>query len=411
MHYTIHLFQVYNYWFVVYSQSCAAITTVNFRSILSSQRENLSPSAVTPQALTTMNLLFVSMDLPVLDLSYKWNRIACGLLYVCHSVSWRRQWHPIPVLLPGKSHGRRSLVACRPWGREESDLTERLHFHFSLLCIGEGNGNPLQHSCLENPRDGVAQSRTRLKWLSSSIQLAWCSQGAPCWWNLCHYFVWLSEIPLYRWAPFCLSINLVDILIVLVIHLLWIMLQQTLHIFGVELFSLLLGIYPGVELLGQRVTLCLIFWGASGTAMYEVSNFPPFSPTLLVLYLFDYNHYKENEVVSCGTSLTASERRYLFHVLLAHLYIFFVFLLFEFRSSLYILDQVYDFQIFHLMPCLSRSWWCPLYHKIFNFDHLFFNLLAVLLVSYLRNRCLIQGHKDSHLYFLLRLTILTLWVF
>ena len=89
--------------------------------------------------------------------------------------------------------------------------------------------------------------------------------------------------------------------------------------------------------------------------MYEVSNFPPFSPTLLVLYLFDYNHYKENEVVSCGTSLTASERRYLFHVLLAHLYIFFVFLLFEFRSSLYILDQVYDFQIFHLMPCLSRS--------------------------------------------------------
>ena len=55
--------------------------------------------------------------------------------------------------------------------------TERLHFHFSLSCIGEGNGNPLQCSCLENPRDrgawwavvyGVAQSRTWLKWLSSS---------------------------------------------------------------------------------------------------------------------------------------------------------------------------------------------------------------------------------------------------
>ena len=54
-------------------------------------------------------------------------------------------------------------------GREESDTTERLHFHFSLSCIGEGNGNPLQCSCLENPRDeetwwaaiyGVAQSRT-----------------------------------------------------------------------------------------------------------------------------------------------------------------------------------------------------------------------------------------------------------
>ena len=81
---------------------------------------------------------------------------------------WRRQWHPTPVLLPGKSHGRRSLVGCSPWGRKESDMTERLHFHFSLLCTGEGNGNPLQCSCLENLRDGVAQSRTRLKWLSSS---------------------------------------------------------------------------------------------------------------------------------------------------------------------------------------------------------------------------------------------------
>ena len=89
----------------------------------------------------------------------------------------RRQWHPTPVLLPGKSHGWRSLVGCNPWGRQESDMTERLHFHFPLSCIGEGKGNPLQCSCLENPRDGgawwaavhgVAQSRTRLKWLSSS---------------------------------------------------------------------------------------------------------------------------------------------------------------------------------------------------------------------------------------------------
>ena len=77
----------------------------------------------------------------------------------------------------GKSHGWRSLEGCSPWGREESDTTERLHFRFSLSCIGEGNGNPLQCSCLENPRDGgawwaavyrVTQSRTRLKWLSSS---------------------------------------------------------------------------------------------------------------------------------------------------------------------------------------------------------------------------------------------------
>ena len=92
----------------------------------------------------------------------------------------RRQWHPTPVLLPGKSHGQRSLVGCSPWGHEESDATERLHFHFFLSCIGEGNGNPLHCSCLENPRDGgawwaavygVAQSRTRLKRLSSSSKL------------------------------------------------------------------------------------------------------------------------------------------------------------------------------------------------------------------------------------------------
>ena len=65
-------------------------------------------------------------------------------------------------------------------GSRGSDTTERLHFHFSLPCIGEGNGNPLQCSCLENPRDGgawwaavygVAQSQTRLKQLSSSSKV------------------------------------------------------------------------------------------------------------------------------------------------------------------------------------------------------------------------------------------------
>ena len=66
----------------------------------------------------------------------------------------RRQWHPTPVLLPGKFHGWRSLVGCSPWGRQESDTTERLPFHFSLSCIGEGNGNPLQCSCLESQGRG-----------------------------------------------------------------------------------------------------------------------------------------------------------------------------------------------------------------------------------------------------------------
>ena len=54
------------------------------------------------------------------------------------TIDQRRQWHPTPVLLPGKSHGWRSLVGCSPWGCEESDTTEQLHFHFSLSCIGEG---------------------------------------------------------------------------------------------------------------------------------------------------------------------------------------------------------------------------------------------------------------------------------
>ena len=80
------------------------------------------------------------------------------------TIAWKIPW----TEEPGRLQSMGSL---------ESDTTERLHFHFSLSCIGEGNGNPLQCSCLENPRDGgawwaaiygVAESRTRLKRLSSS---------------------------------------------------------------------------------------------------------------------------------------------------------------------------------------------------------------------------------------------------
>ena len=93
----------------------------------------------------------------------------------CGCILQRRQWQPTPVFLPGKSHGLRSLVRCSPRGRKESDMTELLHFHFSLSCIGEGNGNSLQCSCLENPREGgawcaaiygVAQSWTRLSYFT-----------------------------------------------------------------------------------------------------------------------------------------------------------------------------------------------------------------------------------------------------
>ena len=86
----------------------------------------------------------------------------------------------------GLQYARPSCPSPTPWvypnscprGLEELDTTERLHFHLSLSCIGGGNGNPFQCSCLENPRDGgawwatiygVTQSWTRLKWLSSII--------------------------------------------------------------------------------------------------------------------------------------------------------------------------------------------------------------------------------------------------
>ena len=109
-----------------------------------------------------------------------------GLLRVGHDwatslslftfMHWIRKWQLTPVFLLGESQRWGSLVGCCLWDRTESDTTEWLHFHFSLSCIGEGNGNPLQCSCLENPRDwgawwaavyGVTQNRTRLKWLSS----------------------------------------------------------------------------------------------------------------------------------------------------------------------------------------------------------------------------------------------------
>ena len=116
----------------------------------------------------------------------------------------RRWWHPTPVLLPEKSHGRRNLVGRRPWGRWESDTTEWLHFHFSLSCTGEGNGHPLQCSCLENPRDGgawwaaiygVAQSWTRLKRLRSS----------SIWANFLVFFSFYWWVSFYIFKPITLS--------------------------------------------------------------------------------------------------------------------------------------------------------------------------------------------------------------
>ena len=101
------------------------------------------------------------------------------------TLAWKIPW----TEEPGRLQSMQSLRA---------DTTERLHFHFSLCCIGEGNGNPLQCSCLENPRDGgawwaavygVTQSRTRLKRLSSSssskqnLEVSWviCKKERAAW--------------------------------------------------------------------------------------------------------------------------------------------------------------------------------------------------------------------------------------
>ena len=84
---------------------------------------------------------------------------------ICSSaLAWKIPWTEEPM-------------GCSPWSHWGSDMTKQLHFDFSLSCTGEGNGNPLQCSCLENPRDGgawwaavygVALSRTQLKRLSRS---------------------------------------------------------------------------------------------------------------------------------------------------------------------------------------------------------------------------------------------------
>ena len=128
---------------------------------------------------TSLGIVSVHFSYFLVGYEYLFCKKDLSLFFFCHTLPLRSEkaMAPTPVFLPRKSHGRRSLVGCSPWGRWGSDTTEQLHFHFSLSCIGKGNGNLLQCSCLENPRDsgawwaavyGVAQSRTRLKRLSSS---------------------------------------------------------------------------------------------------------------------------------------------------------------------------------------------------------------------------------------------------
>ena len=115
------------------------------------------------------------------------------------------------ILLPGESHGWRSLVGYSPWDCWGSDTTEKLHFDFSLSCTGEGNGNPLLYSCLETPRDrrawwaavhGVTQSWTRLKRLSSSSSFSICHAGS---YFLACVHAWTAHILPGNFPSFSLS--------------------------------------------------------------------------------------------------------------------------------------------------------------------------------------------------------------
>ena len=145
-------------------------------------------SKIMLKTLQTRLQQYVNQELPGVQAGFRngWgtrDQIA-NICWVIEKAT-ERQWHPTPVLFPGKSHGWRSLAGCSPWGLEEPDTNKQLHFHLSLSGIGERNGNPLQCPCLEIPRDGgawwaaiyeVAQSRTRWKPLSSSSRE---SKGIP----------------------------------------------------------------------------------------------------------------------------------------------------------------------------------------------------------------------------------------
>ena len=92
-------------------------------------------------------------------------RITFFLLKYNYYYIRRRQWHPTPVLLPGKSHGWSSLVGCSPWDHKESDTTEQLHFHFSLFTF----------------------MHWRRKWQPTPVFLPGESQG---WWSLVGCRLW-----------------------------------------------------------------------------------------------------------------------------------------------------------------------------------------------------------------------------
>ena len=103
-------------------------------------------------------------------LSIKTNLLFGSYFCILTETHWRMKWHPTPVLLPGKSHGRKSLVGCSPWGCKESDATERLHF--ALLCFALW---------------GLAFPKTYFRRALAGEQ--WLSEGLPC------FLLWSEALP------------------------------------------------------------------------------------------------------------------------------------------------------------------------------------------------------------------------
>ena len=153
-------------------------------------------------------------------LPWKWRKLLyCFIPLFVISASWGRhtqqrtcyssKWYLLVlVVLPGKFHGWRSLVSFSPWGREESDTTEWLYFYFSLSCTGERNGNPLQYSCLENPRDSRAWWAA-IYWVAHPVGHDWSDLAAV----FCLNLLLLLLLPSGDFSNFILSCLLVGFFI------------------------------------------------------------------------------------------------------------------------------------------------------------------------------------------------------
>ena len=144
-------------------------------------------------------------NLDVRSLSHMWFKsiffhcIIRVVFFIFLMVSWRRKWQPPPVLLPGKSCGRRSQIGYSPWGRKESDTTERLHFHFeaqkfSILRFPGGPVAKTPHSQCRRPQfDPWSGTRSPMLQLGARMPQLKIPRATPC-----HNRDWRSHVPQLR---------------------------------------------------------------------------------------------------------------------------------------------------------------------------------------------------------------------